>query len=268
MPELPDVEVFRRYLNSTSLHSTITALPLIDRDMLAGVSSAKLKKTLTGNRFTGTARHGKYLFAQMDRGGVLVLHFGMTGFLKYFKNSDSEPGHPRLEIAFSDGYRLACDAQRKLGRISLAADAASFVRGKKLGPDVLDKDFDRKAFAECLRGSRAAVKSALMNQHDMAGIGNVYSDEILFQAGVHPALKASRLKDGQVRTLYSAMKRVLATAVERRADPGKFPASYLVPRRGRDGNCPKCGAALKSAKISGRTARYCPRCQKKSAGTG
>jgi formamidopyrimidine-DNA glycosylase len=100
-----------------------------------------------------------------------------------------------------------------------------------------------------------------MDQSIVAGIGNVYSDEILFQAGVHPGTRVSELDETRVEDIFDKMKKVLRTAVDRDADPGRFPSTYLLPNRGKKGACPLCGTKWETMKLGGRTAYFCPRCQ-------
>ena len=261
MPELPDVEIFKQYLNATSLHHKIEAVEARSRGILADLSSAGLKKRLQGHKFKSTCRYGKYLFAALDNKKWLVLHFGMTGFLKYFKKMEEDSPHDRLLISFANGYHLAYDCQRKLGKIYLIEDSRKFVKEKGLGPDALGPNLNFKFFIEALGNRRAAVKSTLMNQKILAGIGNIYSDEILFQAGIYPKTKAGQLDKQSLQTLFKEINKVLSTAIECRADPEKFPASYVIPHRHSNGNCPKCGEKIVRLKISGRSAYYCPQCQ-------
>jgi formamidopyrimidine-DNA glycosylase len=108
---------------------------------------------------------------------------------------------------------------------------------------------------------RGAIKSALMNQSVIAGIGNVYSDEILYQAGVHPRTPAAELKEKKLREIHRVMRRVLSVAWRKGGDGRKVPRTWLLPARGGPGPCPRCGGQLESAKVSGRTAWFCPRCQ-------
>ena len=259
MPELPDVEVFRRYLDSTSLHKRITTVEVHSRRILEGVSGKRLKSTLEGARLEETARHGKYLFARLDKGQELVLHFGMTGFLKYFKNNDREPEHQRLRLRLENGYSLAYDNQRLLGRVFLAADRERFIEDQELGPDALSLDFER--FASILKRGRGAVKSTLMNQKMLAGLGNIYTDEILFQARVHPKSNVDGLGEEQLRTVYQQMRAVLEKSIEIQADPARMPESYLLPRREQDGPCPRCGGRVRKITLSGRATYLCPACQ-------
>jgi formamidopyrimidine-DNA glycosylase len=259
MPELPDVEVFKQYLGATSLHQKIEKVRVLAPEMLNELTVETLTDALEGHEFESSRRHGKYMFVGMDSGPSLVLHFGMTGFLAYFKDRDREPPHERLLVSFSNGYHLAYDCQRKLGSVTLVQSVDSFLEERQLGADALEIEFS--PFTGALSGTRAAVKSALMNQQRIAGIGNIYSDEILFQSGIHPQKKPSQLDESALRKLFGEMKEVLATAIECRADPGKFPKDYLIPHRRGDRTCPKCGAEIQTAKVSGRTAYFCPRCQ-------
>lgn len=259
MPELPDVEVFRQYLESTSLHQDIDGVEVPGSTLVQGTSVSHLTDVLRGNRFVNARRHGKYLFGGLQDGQLLVLHFGMTGFLRYFRGEERSTGHERLIIHFSNGYHLVYDCQRKLGEVSLARDLQAFIDEKELGPDPLDPDFDLETFRNVMRGSRAAVKSALMDQKRLAGIGNIYSDEILFQAGIPPWIKANALTDWAWETLYTEMtQNVLPAAIEARADPSRFPDSFIIPHRHGDGTCPLCGGPLEKSRIGGRSAFYCP----------
>ncbi len=263
MPELPDVEIFRRYLNATSLHQEIERVEIRrSRQMLEGVSARTLRTRLEGHAFDAVRRHGKYVFAGLDGGDWLVLHFGMTGYPAYFRDIGREPPHARLLMGFANGFHLAYVSQRMFGTISMTDDVEGFVTAKRLGPDALAPDLDLDAFRGRLSGRRATAKSALLNQRIIAGIGNIYSDEILFQAGVHPSLRIDRLDEEAVRRLFHSMKRVLNTAIEKRVDPDRFPRTYIAPRRGPGGRCPKCGRELIRERIAGRSAYYCPHHQK------
>ena len=264
MPELPDVEIFRQYLDATSLHQTIETVDIKAGDMLKGISGKKLKERLQNKQFTSSHRHGKYLFAELENDGWLVLHFGMTGFLKYFKNPEKRPDHVRLCIEFSKGYHLAYDCRRKLGEIGFTEVPKDFIREKGLGPDVMDPDLDLYSYKKILSKSRGAVKGALMNQGMLAGVGNVYADEILFQAGIHPKTKVNALKEKTLERLFRVMiENVLPTAIDRRADPSQFPDSYIIPHRKKGASCPKCRSVLHQVKVSGRTTYLCPKCQRK-----
>jgi len=264
MPELPDVEIFKQYLNATSLHQRIKTVMVRTAGILEDCTATKLRKKLYGSVFEFTQRHGKYLFVQVKNDDWLMLHFGMTGHLKYFKNPDKEPPHSRLLISFTNGYHLSYVSQRKLGKAVLLNDPVCFIKKNHLGPDALE--IDLSDFKNIFKNRTGAIKSALMNQSLIAGIGNVYSDEILFQTCIHPKTKVDRLDEGKLEYLFLKMKKVLHIAIDSCANSDLFPDFCLLPHRYNAGTCPHCNCGLKKIKISGRTAYYCPRCQSRRLG--
>ncbi len=262
MPELPDVEVFRQYFEATSLRQTIGRVEVLDAAILDGVSPQQLRERVEDRRFDSGRRHGKYLFAHLGGDDWLAFHFGMTGYLRYFREKEeAAPKYTRLTFHFSGGYALAYSSLRKLGKIAVAENPDGFIKDRGLGPDYLG-GADLKAFREGLQNSRSSLKSALMNQGLFAGIGNIYSDEVLFQARVHPETAAGRLDEETVRRLFQSINEVMRMAIDRDAEPERMPESYLLPHRQKGGRCPVCGGEVKAVKISGRTAYYCPRCQR------
>jgi len=209
MPELPDVARFKKYLDATSLHQAIRRAVVHDRDLLEDVSAQRLRRILQGRSFKSTDRWGNSLFVELDEGPCLVMHFGMTGYLDYREISKQIPDHTRVAYQFEGGQRLTYVCQRKLGRVTFAHDIESFVQSRNLGPDGLDEQLGFEAFCQRLSGRRGAIKSALMNQQIVAGIGNIYSDEILFQARVHPKRPVNELDDGQLQSVYRVLRKVL-----------------------------------------------------------
>jgi formamidopyrimidine-DNA glycosylase len=262
MPELPDVEVFRKYLDKMALHQSIEKVEVFAKDILNNISQKQLQSQLEGRQFESTARHGKYLFANLGDNSWIVFHFGMTGYFDYFKDGDRAPRHTRALFSFDNGYYLAFVLQRKLGKITLAKDIDSFLKKQGLGPDALDGNFDVKTFKEAMKGTKRNIKPALMNQERMAGIGNIYADEILFQARQNPKIEAGKLSDQELEKLFRKTKEVLRTAIDSQANPEKMPEHYLLSHREKGSKCPVCGGNLKSEKISGRTSYYCPDCQR------
>lgn len=260
MPELPDVEVFKRYLDSTSLRQRVESVEIREQKILGSVSVRRLQNALKGREFESTRRHGKHLFVGLSGGDWLMLHFGMTGRLKYFKDPENGPPHDRMLVTFDTGYRLAFDDQRIFGRVDMISSPEDFIEEHGLGPDPLS--LGPSTFKERLAGKRSAVKSALMNQRVLAGIGNVYSDEILFQTRLHPKTELRSLAGADLGNLHKATRRVLEKAIENGADPAKLPDSYLLPHRREGGECPRCGGEIAGYKVSGRTAYFCPACQK------
>ena len=263
MPELPDVENFKKYMNSTSLHKQISSVEVKSSKILESISSGELKKHLKGKKFKSTKRYGKNLFAKTSNKEWLRMHFGMTGFLKYYKDESEAPGHTRLLINFSNGYHLAYDCSRKLGKIDIVDNIDSFIEKKKLGADPLEDNLSSKRFKKLISKRTGTVKSFLMNQKIIAGIGNVYSDEILFQAGIHPASLLNKLKKADIKNLYKKMNTVLKKAISANADPEKLGSKYLLPNRENETMCPKCSGKIKKKTIAGRSSYFCSKHQKK-----
>jgi formamidopyrimidine-DNA glycosylase len=265
MPELPDVELYKRHLDMTCLGRTIRRVVVGDTRILADVSAAELAQRLEGARITASRRHGKHLLVDLGPVGWLTLHFGMTGSLWHFTEGEQDPTYDRVRLDFADGHHLAYINARLLGRVGLTADADAFIAAQGLGPDALDPRFDLAAFERSLKSRKRDVKSLLMDQEVVAGIGNIYADEILFQARLNPRTRCDRLDADARQRLFGQIKEVLTTATasgagaERLVD--RLPASFLIPHREKGARCPRCGAEIASVKFSGRTAYYCPRCQ-------
>lgn len=261
MPELPDVEVFKNYLDSTSLHRTIKEIKVKNTKILEKTSSKELKSKIEQNSFNHSKRHGKYLFVNIKESLWLMIHFGMTGFFKYFKNMDEEPDHSRILFSFDNGYHLSYDCQRLLGKVRLIKSFDDFIKEKNLGPDALG--IDLTSFKDIFQNKRGGIKSALMNQKNIAGIGNIYSDEILFQTGIHPKSKVNNLDDKFFEKIYKNMKQVLNKAIDAKVNPNNFPKNFVIPHRNKDGKCPIDGKDLKKVRVNGRGTYFCPKHQEK-----
>jgi len=227
---------------------------------LKGVSARELERRLKRRRFESSRRHGKHLLVRTEGDLWLRLHFGMTGSLQYFKREERAPRHTRVLFAFANGHRLAFEDQRKFGEVGLLKNIDGFLRNRALGPDALDITLSQ--FTEILGKHRGLVKSILLNQKLIAGIGNIYADEILFRARLDPATQISALKAKTVSKLFRATRYILKKAIESKADADLMPKSWLLAHRGKGGKCPGCGRKLRSATIGGRTAWFCAHCQK------
>jgi formamidopyrimidine-DNA glycosylase len=259
MPELPDVEGFRRTLMDCRGDRRVTHVEVLDTGVLRGVTPERLRSALEGRRLGIAWRHGKWLFVPTDRGGpTLVCHFGMTGSLRCCSPGDPVERHDRILLTMDGTRTLRYRDQRKLQGVRLTDDAGVERILARLGPDALGVDGPR--FTHLLSGRRGAVKSALMDQSVIAGLGNLLCDEILWRARVAPGTPVRDLGEPALRRVHGAMGRVLGTAV---------PAGCVPPRRrwltGRrddsDPSCPRCGARLRSARVSGRRTVWCPVCQ-------
>ena len=262
MPELPDVEVFNKYLRQTSLNKKIKDVSVIDKDILAEVSSNKITRALKGNKLTDSKRHGKYLFIKSGK-NWLVFHFGMTGFLKYFKNEDEKPEHVKLLLTFSNGYSLAYDCMRKLGFIDLTDNLESYIQSKELGVDPLNDKLDFDQFNELIQSNRGSLKSFFMNQKYIAGLGNVYVDELLFHSKLHPKSDLNKVDKQTSRKLFRNMNKIIEKAIEVNAERKEFPRTYLIKYRSDGEECPRCDGKIKQIKISGRSTYFCNKHQEK-----
>jgi formamidopyrimidine-DNA glycosylase len=255
MPELPDVEHFKRYFESRALNKKIDEVTVHDKKVL-GTSSSKLRSALRGRRFKSLGRHGKHLVARLDDDTIVDLHFGMTGQLVYYdEGKEDPPRHDRVDVRFDDGHHLAYDCQRKLGRIYLWIDEQTLREQHELGPDAMD--ISREDFVEALSKRRGKVKDALMDQSLLAGLGNVYADEVLFQHGINPEAKCGDLSRNELGKLHTTMQRVLRTALRHDGDASELPKKWLIHHREGGDECPRCGGRIKQGKVGGRTTYYC-----------
>ena len=261
MPELPHIEIYRQHLDATSLKKTIEEVEVRDEDLLEGVSPADVKGRLEGDRFVGSRRHGKYLFAETGKGSWVLFHFGMSGFLSWFEDPDRETDYPKVLWHFEGDGVLIFDCVRKLGEVRLVEDADDWIDEKGLGPDALSEGFDRTAFREALSGRRGYLKTALMNQEIMAGIGNEFSDEILFQRKLHPKTRVKSLSGKELEAVHDTLTHVLETAIDTRMEADNFPSRFLFPRRDEGEECPRCGGEIRRIEVSGRGSYFCPECQ-------
>ena len=248
----------RRLLEAGALHQKIRAIDVRDPRILNSVSAQDLKSALANRQLSSAIRHGKRLFLQIDSGLWLALHLGLTGWPVFLVESDAEPRHTRLRIDFEGGAALAFDDLRIFGEVGLTESPQAFLYQRRIGPDALQ--MDREAFLAAMSGRKGKIKPALLDQGLIAGLGNLYADEALFQSGICP--QARCLKRERLEGLFCAIQEVLRTSLACNADFEKLPDSYLLPHRHPDGTCPRDGAALKKIKIAGRTSYYCPVHQK------
>jgi formamidopyrimidine-DNA glycosylase len=266
VPELPEVERSRRYLALTSLHQTITDVKVGDRRILRGrrtlrnVSVRKLRSALIGRQLSGTHRHGKFTFAALEGGGYLVLHLGMSGWLKAFRLMEQMPDHVRLLLRFKSGSHLAFVCPRLFGKVALTDDPDSFMAERGFGPDALR--IGRAEFCERMARRSGMIKPLLMSQRLVAGLGNLYVDEVLFQTGIHPLTRIPELPDGSVGRIHAAMQRILKLSIRHKTDFAKFPRSYLLRERAEGRRCPRCRTSeFVRTIVGGRGTIHCPTCQ-------
>ena len=254
MPELPDVEGFRRVLAGHAVDRRIEDVEVRDAQVLRDVTPNRLRKTLVGRRFAEPRRLGKWLLVPVKGGPeTVVLHFGMTGSLHW---EDGEPHRHDRVIFRMAGGELRYRDMRKLQGLRLAPDDEALDKLlADTGPDALKVE----KFAEVLP-ARRRLKAALVDQSVISGLGNLLADEILWRAKLNPHQKVASLEDGDFRRLRTTTRDVLRSAVKAGRVPPR--ASWLTGRRDEpSGSCPRCGTTLEHGRAGGRTTVWCPNCQ-------
>lgn len=261
MPELPEVESFKRYFDKTSLRQKIKKVRLGAPDMLFHASEKDVLDNLKGNTFVETRRHGKFFFALLKKNGALLLHFGMTGKFLYYMPDKKSPKSFALLIEFGNGNNLAFQDSRRLGMIGWVSDVDEFIQRHGYGIDALK--ISEKEFVAIVRKRKTAIKTVLINQRVVAGVGNEFSDEILFQSRIHPESKANVLTEAQLKTIYGHMNTILKEAVKQNADRDKLRQYFFLENRRADLKCPEgCKGFTEFKTVGGRSAYFCPSCQK------
>ncbi|QPP10710.1 Fpg/Nei family DNA glycosylase [Streptomyces bathyalis] len=257
MPELPDVEGFRRLLDSCARDRRIRHVEVYDTGVLHGVSAQRLRRELEGRTFTEPGRHGKWLLARTG-GPTLMLHFGMTGQLLCCRPTDERHAHDRVAFTLGRERQLRYRDQRKLKGLWLADEEELARTLDAQGPDAAA--VGRDEFDALLRRRRGGVKSALTDQSVIAGIGNLLADEILWHSRLHPSRRANSLTDGERARLHGDMRTVLRSSVRAGCVPPR--ESWLTGHRDEPhGTCPRCGTDLSRGRTAGRSTVWCPRCQ-------
>jgi formamidopyrimidine-DNA glycosylase len=261
MPELPEVESFKKYMDDHALHQPIKAIKFVEPSLLlTGTTPARLKSALEDNTFEGTFRHGKFLFIELKRGENLMMHFGMTGELEYYTPDARKPRVYALLIMFKNGKNLAFSDARKLGKIAIVGDVQEFIDQRGYGPDALKVSLDD--FIALVSKRRTAIKAVLMNQKIIAGVGNEFSDEILFQSRIHPASVANRIPVAKLKEVYEQTRKILKEAVSHNADREKLDHYFFLGHRKAGLTCPRCKGETSFETIGGRSSYFCAACQK------
>lgn len=261
MPELPEVAYNKKYVEATSLHKEIKLIRMLEPKILQA-SEKEFEESLTGASITEAIRHGKYLFLKTSRNNFLVFHFGMTGRFD-FSHEDDPPRFTRFYLEFNDNSKLFFICPRKLGKIYLADKKEDFIHEHSMGKDALD--FNREDFTDFIQQKKGSIKTALTDQSSIAGIGNMYADEILFQCRIHPKTNTSDLSDNAISQLYTYTREVLETLIKSKESNDGLPSNYLTGCRKEGEKCPRCNGEIEVMKVSGRSTYFCPSCQEKSA---
>jgi formamidopyrimidine-DNA glycosylase len=258
VPELPDVEGFRRVMVEHAVGQRIERVDVLDAGVLRRIAARRFAEQLRGRQFDNPSRHGKWLIVPVCAGPVLLTHFGMTGSLLWIPDGTERHRHDRVVFVLSDGELRYRDV-RKLQGLRLAADHPEVEQIlADIGPDALT--ISRTQLSELLEGRRRRAKAALADQSLLAGLGNLLADEVLWQARISPDRTCAELSDDDVAELHARMRAVLRTSVRAGQVPPKN--SWLTGHRNDEpGSCPRCGTDLAHGRIGGRGTAWCPRCQ-------
>ncbi len=265
MPELPEVETIVRSLQKTVIGQRIVRV-VVEWPPMVQRSPLNVLTELPGQRIQEVHRRGKYIVFSLSTGAVLLIHLKMSGRV-YVCAADAPPDpYVRVTFGLEDGREMRFRDPRKFGRVYLAPDA-SRVLGH-LGPEPLDEHFTEEMFLVRINGRRGMIKPLLMDQSFLAGVGNIYADEALFQARIRPRRRAETLSEEEKRALYRAIQRVLIRSIELNGatladgmyQGGSFQNDFCVySREGQP--CPTCGSPIERIKIGQRSSYFCPTCQ-------
>lgn len=256
MPELPEADASRRAVEAECLNRIIEDAVLGPDTEHMDLPGANERARLAGHQFTQARRHGKLIFAGSKTGPWIAVHLGMTGRLIPFDAPEDPPDYAKFVIRFEGDRRLAFRNTRKFGWLRVIDDPDVFIEeAEGYGPDALD--ISRNDFADKIGSTRGAVKSALIAQKKLAGIGNLWSDEILFQTGIHPDTRANSLDEDQLGEVYETMRRVLNGVCDVNAHYSELPGDWLIADRNEGAECPRCGGTIARKTVGGRSAYFC-----------
>lgn len=285
MPELPEVETIRHDLSKKVINKKITSV-LVKKSKIIRGSIAKFKKTLISNSFKKISRIGKLLIFELKDSNYLLIHLKMTGQLIYVKDQQitagghSEPNqnfklpnkHTHIIFNFSDHSQLFYNDLRQFGYLEIVNQQRKKEIVISYGPEPGQSNFTFKYLQNKLKKHTINIKKFLMDQKNIAGIGNIYADEILWRAGIRPTRPANKLTETEIKKLFSATHSVLKLAIKHRGttfnnyvdgagQKGNFTRLLKVYGRSNQ-NCVKCKSRIKKIKSGGRGTHFCPVCQK------
>ncbi|MFO8102416.1 MAG: bifunctional DNA-formamidopyrimidine glycosylase/DNA-(apurinic or apyrimidinic site) lyase [Dehalococcoidia bacterium] len=272
MPELPEVETIRKALIPLITGTRVKSVELLWPKAVRQPSPEEFCQQIAGQRIEGIRRRGKYFLFDLSGGEILGLHLKMTGVLLLEPASKEVPKHTVAIFRLDGDSDLHFVDQRKFGSIWLAGDEKEIIG--KLGPEPLDKAFTQAYLSKLTRRHSIPIKALLHDQNAIAGIGNMYADEALFAAKIHPLKKASSLSGREIKKLHTAIIEVLERGIRHNGastrnyrlpdgSEGLAHTQFRVAHRGGK-PCPVCGTAISRISIRGRGSYFCPKCQPKS----
>jgi formamidopyrimidine-DNA glycosylase len=264
MPELPEVETERGRLASRLRGRQLVHVRIDDSRLTRPDDPAVVAAALAGDRVAEVERRGKYLLVRLESGRVLLVHLRMTGGFRYKPAS-----HERAVFELEDGTRIAYRDLRRFGTWQLLeAEDAERHLGVRLGPEPLERGFTKAFLAGRLADRAAPVKAAILDQRTVAGLGNIYSDEALWHARIHPQRPAGTLSTEEIAALREGIRKALRIGIRHQgADlgDGTYAGGRMQERfnvYGRDGEpCNRCGTPIEKIRVAGRGTWYCPSCQ-------
>jgi formamidopyrimidine-DNA glycosylase len=264
VPELPEVETERKRLASRLRGRQLVRVQIDDPRLTRPDDPAVVATTLAGDRVTEVERRGKYLLVRLESGRVLLVHLRMTGGFRYTPAS-----HERAVLDLEDGTRIAYRDLRRFGTWQLLeAEEAEHHLGIRLGPEPLERGFTKAFLGGRLADRSAPVKAAILDQRPGAGLGNIYSDEALWHAQIHPQRPAGTLSTEEIAALREGIRKALRIGIRHQgADlgDGTYAGGRMQERfnvYGRDGEpCNRCGTPIEKIRVAGRGTWYCPSCQ-------
>jgi formamidopyrimidine-DNA glycosylase len=271
MPELPEVETIRRQLAAHLEGRRLTAVEVLDPRWTAPRAPDEVAGALTGRTVLGLARAGKYLIWELSDDFHLLMHLRMTGTLLF--DPPADPPHTRVRVALSDGHRLVYIDPRRFGtgHVVESSEARAAYLGSRLGPEPLTAAFTAAYLRDAARGRTAPVKAFVLDQRRIAGVGNIYADEALFRAGIHPLRAAGSLRPVQLKALREGIEGALAAGIAAKGATiddfrhldgayGSFQDQFLVHLR--EGEpCVRCAAPVRKLVVGGRGTYVCEHCQ-------
>ncbi len=271
MPELPEVEYVARQLRETLPGRRIVGVETRWERSIQGMAPEEFATEVSGREVTRVGRRAKYLLLTLDDGRLLIIHRRMSGNLLLWKPGEPEPPYARVIFTLDDGRRLYYTDPRKFGRVALAAPEALPATFASLGPEPLEEAFTPAALAERLAGQSRAIKATLLDQRVVAGLGNIYADESLFRAGIHPLRPAGSLTPDEIARLHSGIQGALTTGIAHGGTTfGRHRDIYneagvnlehveVYRRAGQP--CLRCGAPIERIVVAQRSTHFCPHCQ-------
>lgn len=271
MPELPEVETIRLQMKKEIEGKKIESIKAISDKPLENITVEEFKERVEGAFIKDVKRRAKILIIELSTGDSLLIHLKLTGRLLLLKPNVPVEKHTHLIFDLSDGYQLRFWDLRRFGYVKLVSGKLKEVLElKKLGPEALELSLNE--FRGLLASKRSGkIKPLLMNQNFIAGIGNIYSDEALFYAGIHPERNVATLKEDEIARLHEGIRRIMSSAIGHRGSSmddyvdlfgkqGDFVPHHKVYRRTGE-LCKACGSRIKRIKVGGRSAHFCPKCQ-------